>query len=276
MKEELRGLLDNMGLKLSEEKTKITHITEGFTFLGYWVERSIGAGGKMVPKVYIPDSAIKKFRAKTHEILAPNRTNEAVNVKILALNRFIGGWCQYYRCTTSPSLVFQKLSNELYWQMAHWLGKKYKLSMPKVMQRYKAERSFGTKSRKLVRPDEYKAKKRLMKTWHNPYTEKEDVEREKDWIKRESLFTYNRIWIGHERRQEGMDIREEVLLRDGPICAVCQKTFHPSEVQVDHIKLRIRFKHPADADLLDNQQVLCTECHRAKTKADLKVLSRMR
>ncbi len=27
MKEELRGLLDNMGLKLSEEKTKITHIT---------------------------------------------------------------------------------------------------------------------------------------------------------------------------------------------------------------------------------------------------------
>jgi hypothetical protein len=33
MKEELREVLDNMGLKLSEEKTKITHITEGFTFL---------------------------------------------------------------------------------------------------------------------------------------------------------------------------------------------------------------------------------------------------
>src|SRR5712664_2214808 len=92
----------------------------------------------------------------------------------------------------SPSLVFQKLSNELYWQMAHWLGKKYDLSMPKVMQRFKADRSFGTKSRKLVRPDEYKAKKRLIKTWHNPYTEKEEVEREKDWIKRESLFTYDR------------------------------------------------------------------------------------
>ena len=28
MKEELRGLLNNMGLKLSEKKTKITHITE--------------------------------------------------------------------------------------------------------------------------------------------------------------------------------------------------------------------------------------------------------
>ena len=34
MKEELRGLLDKMGLTLSEEKTKLTHLTEGFTFLG--------------------------------------------------------------------------------------------------------------------------------------------------------------------------------------------------------------------------------------------------
>jgi hypothetical protein len=78
-------------------------ITEGFIFLGSWIERSIGAGGKMVPKVYIPDSAIKKFRNTIRGMLAPNRTNEAVNVKILALHRLIGGWCQYYRCTTSPS-----------------------------------------------------------------------------------------------------------------------------------------------------------------------------
>ena len=51
MKEKLGGFLANMGLLLSEEKTKITHITEGFTFLGYWIEKSIGTKGKMVPKV---------------------------------------------------------------------------------------------------------------------------------------------------------------------------------------------------------------------------------
>src|SRR5262249_1943970 len=39
MKEELKELLSNMGLTLSEEKTKITHITEGFTFLGYGIKR---------------------------------------------------------------------------------------------------------------------------------------------------------------------------------------------------------------------------------------------
>ena len=61
MKEELKGVLTNMELTLSEEKTKITHITEGFTFLGYRIIRAIGETGKMVPKVLVPESAIKKF-----------------------------------------------------------------------------------------------------------------------------------------------------------------------------------------------------------------------
>ena len=55
-----------------------------------------------------------------------------------------------------------------------------------------------------------------------------------------------------------------------------KKTFHPSELQMDHIILRARFKDPTDADKLENQQLLCTACHRAKTKIDLKVLSRVR
>src|SRR4029453_9550776 len=54
MKEELKGILNNMGLTLSEEKTKVIHITDGFAFLGYRIVRSIGTKGKMVPKVLIP------------------------------------------------------------------------------------------------------------------------------------------------------------------------------------------------------------------------------
>ena len=65
--------------------------------------------------------------------------------------------------------------------MAHWLGKKYELSMPKVMQRFnKPNEALEPKAENWCCPDEYKAKKRLMsKTWHNPYTEKEEVERGK-------------------------------------------------------------------------------------------------
>ena len=62
IKEERGGFLSSMGLTLSEEKTKITHSTEGFVFLGYRSIRSMGHNGKMVPKVLIPDSAVKKLQ----------------------------------------------------------------------------------------------------------------------------------------------------------------------------------------------------------------------
>src|SRR6266436_989644 len=48
MKEALKTFLEHMGLTLSEEKTKLTHITEGWIFLGYKIIREIGTNGKMV------------------------------------------------------------------------------------------------------------------------------------------------------------------------------------------------------------------------------------
>jgi len=281
MKEELKEVLDHMGLKLSEEKTKVTHITEGFKFLGYQIIRSIGGRGKMTPKVLIPESAIKRFQHTARKILAPNTTSESTVAKIQAINRFTRGWCQYYRCTSSPSDIFGKLSHELIWDMTHWLGRKYEISAPKVMKRYKKrvedKMTLGTKTVTLVLPNEYKAKKFLAKTWHNPYTAKEAIIREK-------FLWYESLWSGFQDRHGESDRREEVIQLKGTVCAlnlpdICiskGKPLHPSEVEVDHIILRAKFKDPMEADRMGNLQPVCTPCHRAKTKTDLKVLSRMR
>jgi 5-methylcytosine-specific restriction endonuclease McrA len=270
MKEELGGLLSTMGLTLSEEKTKVTHITEGFIFLGYKIIRQIGTTGKMVPKVLIPNSASKKFSYKVRRILAPNTTNEATSAKILALNQLIRGWCEYYKNTSMPSRIFSDLSNEVFWLMAHWLGRKYKSKMPEVMQKYRMDNTFGTKSAKLTRLDEYKARRLLQKTWHNPYTAKEDIIREK-------ILWYESLWIGNESRQGWSDQREEVITLKGTTCYVCGEELHESEVEIDHAtKPRARFKDKTEADRMKHLQPICTSCHRAKTKTDLKVLSRMR
>ena len=91
MKEELKDVLDHMGLKLSEEKTKVTHITAGFKFLGYWVTRALGETGKMVPKVHIPEDAMKRAVHEIRRILGPQTTGDALAAKIQALNSFIRG-----------------------------------------------------------------------------------------------------------------------------------------------------------------------------------------
>src|SRR2546422_6016023 len=89
IKEELKELLSTMGLTLSEEKTKVTHITDGFDFLGDRAIRSIGTKCKIIPKVLIPESAIKNFQDNLRRILSPSTTNDSAKAKIIAVNRVI-------------------------------------------------------------------------------------------------------------------------------------------------------------------------------------------
>ena len=177
-----------MSLTLSEEKTKVTHITEGFDFLGYRIIRSIGTRGKMVPKVLIPEKAINRFRTKVREMLAPSTTEEPIGIKIQRLNWLTRGWCEYYRSTSSPSQMFRRLNYELFWDFAHWLGRKYESNMPAIMQRFRKGNTFGNGTITLIMPSEYQTKRFLAKAWHNPYTEQDEVKKEKERMKRENLF----------------------------------------------------------------------------------------
>src|SRR5438876_459394 len=234
MKAELKNVLDHMGLKLSEEKTRVTHITEGFQFLGYRIIRGIGGRGTMTPKVLIPESAIKRFQYAVRRILAPNTTKESTVAKMYAINQLTRGWCEYYRSTSSPSVVFRKLDYEVFEGMKHWLGKKYKIGAGEVILRYQIAmglpKGLGTRRITLISPAEYKAKRLLAKTWHNPYTAKEAIIREK-------FLWYESLWSGYDNRIEGgMDQREEVIRLKGTVCAlnypdICKskgKPLHPS------------------------------------------------
>ena len=193
MQEEISKVLNQMGLTLSETKTQVTHITAGFAFRGYRVIRKTGPNGKRVPKVLIPEHAIKKLQHKMRAILAPNTVSESVKGKIQAQNGLTRGWCAYYRSTSSPAVIFSKLEHALYWFMAHWLGRKYKLRIPAVMQRFQQGNTFRTRTIQLIMPSEYKAKRFVAKTWHNPYTEKEQVKEERERMKRDHLFSYDKV-----------------------------------------------------------------------------------
>ena len=139
IKKELGELLSPMGLTLSEKKTKVTHITEGFDFLGYRIIRSTGTKGKMVPKVLVPEKAIDRFRLKIRAMLAPHTAKESIGLKIQRLHWLTRGWCEYYRSTRSPSWAFRQVAYELFWDFAHWLGRKYERNMPAIMRRFRYE-----------------------------------------------------------------------------------------------------------------------------------------
>ena len=119
------------------EKTRVTHVSAGFMFLGFLIDRSIVGSGKWAPRIRIPANAVEKVRRKMQAALAPETHRDSVRARILGLNSIVGGWCRDYQTTSSPAYYFDKLANELFLGMAHWLGRKYELSMPQVMRRFR-------------------------------------------------------------------------------------------------------------------------------------------
>jgi RNA-directed DNA polymerase len=263
LREELRRYLETeLKLKLSMEKTKVTHLNDGFKFLGFEIQRKMGHNG-MKTKVTIPKEAVDKVIDKTTAATSPKTQQESVNTKILAINRIIGGWCRYYQYTSRAATVFSKVMRMTFWNLAHWLGYKYKLKhMSQILRKFKQGPTLGTKDYQLYEANRFPTlqyKKAFLKP--NPYTEK-DVK-----ILREELPTET-YWTGYEPRPGMMDLRPVILKRDGYTCQKCGKgPLISKRLEVDHIRPVRRFKLPVNANDPDNLWTLCKECHDEKTKS---------
>jgi RNA-directed DNA polymerase len=256
-------LRTELKLELSMEKTRVTHVSEGFVFLGYHIERGIGASGRWVPRIRIPAKAVEKVRGKIRTALKPNTHKDSVGKKILGLNRIIGGWCRYYQVTSSPSRIFSGLSDEVYWAMAHWLGRKYKMSTKRGMRRFRVGNTYGTGRTMLKMPSGYEAMRRRVRATPNPYTSKDAT------IQREDLDDLGEEWTGNEGRKGQEDRKEVVYQRDQGLCGICGNFVPWEEADLDHIIPRWRFDPPESGDRLENQQVLHRDpCHKMKTKRD--------
>jgi RNA-directed DNA polymerase len=262
--EYLKGELE---LNLSMEKTKVTHVSEGFEFLGYLIDRGIVGSGRWAPRIRIPAKAMEKVQVKLRTALSPRTCKDSVRTKILGVNRIIGGWCRYYQITTSPSKYFSKLNHVVYMLIADWLGRKYEMSTPRVMRAFKKGSTFGTGRTTLVIPSDFKAKRPRLRKIANPYTS------ENTSFQRENLDSLEGEWEGTEVRRGQADQKEVVYQRDKGLCGLCGSFIPWEEADLDHITPRAQF----GGNTLENLWILHRKpCHQIKTKRDLQRGRRVR
>ncbi len=269
LKTELHTFLkERLRLKLSEEKTQITHLDDGFRFLGFEIRRKQGSRG-MGTKLLVPKDAMVKVCARIADTTAARTCQDSVNFKILALNRIIGGWCRYYQYTSKAATQFHAVEYYTYWRMGHWLGRKLKIKMPEVNRRYHRSETYATGECRLLKASQFPSltyKKRFLKL--NPYTTQEKVSREE--------LAEDTNWGRYESRPGTADLKPMILERDGHSCQMCGRSVTLKTSQMDHIKPVRRFKRPVDANHPDNLWTLCIEqCHPEKTKHDRQMESRM-
>ena len=122
-----RAVLEELGLRIHPEKTKIVHVTQGFEFLGYKIGvgkglrfKQGGIGLYAIPRQRSIDRFKDKVRALTRRRIAV-----PLEELIHALNPVIRGWGMYYR-RANVRRLFNRLNLWIVRRVWGWRFKRWR------------------------------------------------------------------------------------------------------------------------------------------------------
>jgi RNA-directed DNA polymerase len=144
LRNEVATVLSPMGLRLSDEKTGICHIDEGFTFLGWRIQRQTMNGTKRKRFVYTWPSkkALASIKAKVRTITRQG-TNTPLAHLLRQLNAVLRGWTNYFRHGVSAA-TFSYLHQFTWRRVICWLRSKYRRANWKELRRRHLPRWWPT------------------------------------------------------------------------------------------------------------------------------------
>ncbi|MDD5277936.1 MAG: group II intron reverse transcriptase/maturase [Methylovulum sp.] len=126
--------LAERGLVLSPEKTKITHITDGFDFLGWNIRKY---NGKLLMK---PSNAnVKAHLDKIREVIKGNQTAKQAHL-IRMLNPILRGWANYHSHVVAKQ-TFARNDNAIWSMLWQWATRRH----PNKSARWVKEKYFKTR-----------------------------------------------------------------------------------------------------------------------------------
>jgi polysaccharide pyruvyl transferase WcaK-like protein len=117
------------------EKTHITHVNDGFVFLGHRIIRKRGPRGNMRVVSTIPKEKAKAFVRKLTETLSRDYDLGKVDM-VDRLNRQLAGWAAFYKFTDFKAITFRRIDHVVFWKLAHWLARKYRTRIKPLMRKW--------------------------------------------------------------------------------------------------------------------------------------------
>lgn len=118
VKPTVESFLRERGLTLSEEKTKLTHIEEGFDFLGMNIRKY---NNKLIIKP--AKSSVQQFLDDIRETIKLNATSKTENL-IRQINQKIQGWANYYAHVCS-SRTFSYVDHHIFKALWSWSKRRH-------------------------------------------------------------------------------------------------------------------------------------------------------
>jgi RNA-directed DNA polymerase len=117
------AVLAPLGLTLSPEKTRITHIDEGIEFLGWRLQRHRASNGRSYVYTYASKPSLAAVKAKVKAITRSG-PHQTLGQLLHRLNPVLRGWCVFFRGGVSGR-TFSYLRAYTWRRVLCWLRRKH-------------------------------------------------------------------------------------------------------------------------------------------------------
>jgi RNA-directed DNA polymerase len=156
LRSEVGDVLAPMGLRLSEAKTRVRHIDEGFDFLGWRIQRRDWRSrtGKKAVYTYPSKKALASIKGKVRRLTRRARHRTLADL-LRRLNPVLRGWCNYFRHGVS-SRTFSYIDHYAFWRVVGWLRKRHVgLNMHTLVRRYLPGWEISDEGIEMFRPSRF-------------------------------------------------------------------------------------------------------------------------
>jgi len=125
LREEIAHVLAPLGLRLSEAKTRIVHMSKGFDFLGFRLQwRRKRGTDKWHVYTFIADRPVRSLKAKIRALT--NRTSQQdLRYVLIRLNQIMRGWANYFKHAVCKHTL-SSLGNFAWWRVIRWLRTRHR------------------------------------------------------------------------------------------------------------------------------------------------------
>lgn len=153
LRSETAQILASQGLRLSEDKTHITHVDNGFDFLGFRIQRRHRVGKTPCAYTFMSKANFEATKRKVKAWTRRNRLNLALSRLLTAINPILRGVANYFQ-HAAVKRTLHYLSYYTWWRVMRWIRAKHpKANWSWIRKRYFGKDRISAAGVTLFRPD---------------------------------------------------------------------------------------------------------------------------
>jgi RNA-directed DNA polymerase len=125
LREQIATVLATLGLRLSQAKTRVVHLSEGFSFLGFRIQwRRKRGTAKWHVYTFIDGRPIRSLKAKIRA-LTHRTSQQDLGYVLTRLNQVMHGWANYFRHAVAKN-TFSMLDSFAWWRVIRMLRTRHR------------------------------------------------------------------------------------------------------------------------------------------------------